>query len=107
MKCDTAVLNLLAIVALIVIFAYGWRLQQLKQLVLRHVRRACQQADVILLDETVAVNKFSLAQLLGRRTWVFEFTATGGERYQGHAYTQHHRFLRVELPPHRFTEGAP
>lgn len=82
-------------------------MQQLKSFVLRGVQRHCLQANVILLDETVALNKLSLAQLLGRRTWTFEFTVTGGERYQGHAYTKHHRLVRITLPPHRFAAENP
>ena len=57
--------------------------------------------------QTVGLKRFRLARdERGRwglwRIYAFEFTVTGGERYQGETRLRGERVHSVVLPPHRF-----
>ena len=68
--------------------ALFWRSQRIRETALRATRRHCEREEVLLLDQTVGLKRFRLARdERGRwglwRIYAFEFTVTGGERYQG------------------------
>ena len=93
------------VTAVVVIAALFWRSHGIRERALVHTRRFCQREQVEFLDDTVGLEKLTLAKDRHgkRRITRFEFTVTGGERYPGHTYVQGGQVQRVELPPHRYT----
>lgn len=100
-------LNVVFLFLLVFIFTYSWKHQRLKLHVLKQVRLYCREVGVTLLDETVALHKRSFFSLAGKRSWRFEFTVTGAERYVGEVLTHQFHIHRITLPPHRFTTPPP
>lgn len=97
---------------LIAVFAFGallwlwWNAQGAKQRALQATRAYCKQVHVQLLDDAVALRGFWLKRdNSGRwRTWRsynFEFTSTGFERYSGRIILLGHRVEHIYLEPHR------
>lgn len=105
MNLNLADVVLLAMVAI----AAGlfWRGRRIHEMTVRITRRHCQREEVLLLDETVALKKIRLRRdhLGRRRLWrlyTFEFTVTGGERYNGETQVLGDQVSQITLPPHRF-----
>lgn len=99
--------DLLLLAALAIGAALFWRSQRIRETALRATRRHCEREEVVLLDQTVGLKRFRLARdERGRwglwRIYAFEFTVTGGERYQGETRLRGERVHSVVLPPHRF-----
>lgn len=97
-------------VALILFFAVGvcwwWRAHAVKEMVLNIVRKHCKEMDVQLLDDTVVLRGFWFKRdanqsLRIRRSYEFEFTTTGDERYHGNAVVLGMRLEAIQLEPHR------
>ncbi|MBA4719820.1 MAG: DUF3301 domain-containing protein [Alcanivorax sp.] len=100
--------DLLLLSALCIAAALFWRAQKIRESALLATRRHCQREDVMLLDETVALRRVRVRRDPGRglcllRCYSFEFTVTGGERYQGETRMLGPRVLSITLPPHRFS----
>ena len=60
-----------------------------KEVAHKQSKQLCQQHDVLLLDDTVALRRMRLSRhRTGKiglyRRFVFEFTSDGNERYYGH-----------------------
>lgn len=92
--------------------AWIWRGMGLHDRALTIARRHCQQANVQLLDESVALSRLRPGR--GRhgrpgltRRYAFEFTVTGERRYAGFVELHGQTLMRVELAPHPFPEDAP
>lgn len=86
---------------------YWWRALGTKELALQAARRACEKADVDLLDQSVClsglgVQRDSQGRLRLRRTFSFDFTATGEGRYRGRIVLLGQRTESVAFEPHRF-----
>lgn len=84
-----------------------WQGRQVHEIAVRLTRRHCEREEVLLLDETVSLKKLRLRRdAHGRlrlwRLYTFEFTVTGGERYNGETRVIGARVASVTLPPHRF-----
>lgn len=62
--------------------------------------RACADADLQFLDDTVSVG-LSLRRLALRRTYRFEFTDTGDRRLEGEVVLMGHKVESVNLEPYR------
>ena len=94
------------------------RQQQARLLALHAVRRHCQQEDVQLLDDTLVLERIRIRRIPclqlvkgeGRsqpggwrfvRTYRFEFSSTGDERYQGLLTLSGWRVAKLELQAHR------
>lgn len=85
-----------------------WRAHGLRERALAITRRYCQQQHVMLLDESVGLQKLRLKKTAPRqwrlvRTYGFEFTVSGAERYQGHITLISGYAPAIYLPPHRFS----
>jgi hypothetical protein len=85
---------------------WWWRAYAVKESVLQIVRRHCKAMDVQLLDDTVALRGMWLKRdahgsLRVRRSYVFEFTSTGDERYHGDAVMLGLYLETIQLEPHR------
>ena len=68
---------------------YLFKALRVRELALFAARRACQEADVQLLDQTVSVKRISLSRdQQGRwrvwRQYQFEYSVEGYERQRGH-----------------------
>ena len=83
-----------------------WNAQGVKQAALAATRRYCKKMEVQLLDDVVSLrgfwfkrNKRGALQLW--RSYNFEFTATGDERYGGQIVLIGRQIESIELAPHR------
>ena len=73
------------------------------------VKSHCQKMDVQLLDEYVALNglwfkRDKIGKLKTWRSYQFEFTSTGNERYNGKVVMLGQFVLSIQLDPHVFQE---
>ena len=83
-----------------------WNAQGAKQQALQATRSYCQRMDVQLLDDVVALRGFWFKRDGGGsirlwRSYNFEFTATGHERYTGRIVLLGKRIEHIQLDPHR------
>lgn len=96
-----------AIFALFVIFLMlWWNAQGIKQRALQAIKAHCKTMDVQLLDDGVVLHGFwfkrdSRGSLHLWRSYDFEFTATGNERYRGQIVLLGRRVENIRLQPHR------
>lgn len=97
-------------IALLLLFTTGvywwWRAQAVKEVALRVAREHCRSLDVQLLDESVVLRGFWLKRDTGgtlcvRRSYVFEFTSTGDDRYHGCVVMLSMTMETIQLEPHR------
>lgn len=94
------------ILGLAMVAFWWWRAHAVKEMVLRIVRKHCKDMDVQLLDDTVVLRGLWLKRdgdnsLRVRRSYEFEFTSTGDERYHGSAVVLGLRLEAIQLEPHR------
>ena len=80
--------ELLLIVILLGVFGFWWDSIGVKEVARHSAKQACQQADVQLLDDTVAVSRIrvrrdSTGKLKFYRQYRFDFTPDGEQRFQG------------------------
>ncbi|MCR8924068.1 DUF3301 domain-containing protein [Dasania sp. GY-MA-18] len=98
--------DLLLLAAFITLLVYWWRAQGVKQQAFAAVKKHCKEMDVQLLDEGVALRGFwckrdEQGRLKLWRSFVFEFSSTGNERYQGRVIMLGQEIEKIELQPHR------
>lgn len=72
-------------------------------------RNACDKAQVLFLDDTVALNKIRLkrnsnGQMSIYRQYQFEFTSDGERRYRGQLALLGRRLLSLEMEAYRDPE---
>ena len=78
----------------------------MKELALRATKKYCKDMDVELLDDTVVLRGFWLKRDSGShirmwRSFDFEFTTTGDERYPGRIVLLGQTIENIQLAPHR------
>lgn len=97
-------------IALLLLFAsaayWWWRGYAMKEVALRAARMHCRSFDVQLLDESVVLRGLWLKRDAGgnprvRRSYTFEFTSTGDERYHGCIVMLGAAVETIQLEPHR------
>ncbi len=83
-------LSLKSLLVLLALFAAGlavWRNWQARERAERLARETCRRMGVQLLDETVAQKRWRLVRQAGRwmlrRTYAFEFSRNGADRWPG------------------------
>jgi hypothetical protein len=105
----------LADVAILLLFgaasAWLWRGHGIRERALALVRRHCQQAEIILLDDNVALQRLRwLADSRGRRrlarVYGFEFTVTGEQRHTGSISMFGLHLGKIELAAHPVSNPA-
>ncbi len=85
------------------LIVYYWSLtQKLKQLAYTAAHSRCKEAGIQLLDQTVVMSKIRLKNVVGRgirfqRVYLFEFTSTGEQRYQGRVVIHGKHILEIKL----------
>ena len=97
---------------LIILFAsavaWWWRGYAVKEVALQATRAHCREMQVQLLDESVVMcglwfRRDAGGSLRVRRSFEFEFTSTGDERYHGCTVTLGPRVESIQLQPHRLS----
>jgi len=94
--------DLFFITLLLLIGFYWSSSMKAREIAFNAVKAYCQKVDVLLLDEYVALNALWLRRdKLGKvRTWrsyQFEFTPTGEERYNGKVVMLGNKVLSIQL----------
>ena len=85
---------------------YWLRARDLKQLALVAASNHCKSLNLSLLDETVVLKRIKPmrspeGKLALTRTYYFDFSSNGEDRYQGEISLAGKRILQIKLPPHR------
>lgn len=85
---------------------YWLSARTMKEMALQAVRRHCQQMNLELLDESVVLKGYwlkrdPLGQMRLWRSYVFDFSSTGDDRYQGRIIFLGKHVEAVHIPPHR------
>jgi len=83
-----------------------WNAQGVKQQALQATKAYCKKMEVQLLDEGLVLKGFWLKRgnrgsLCLWRSYNFEFTSTGNERYSGLIILLGRRVESIQLDPHR------
>lgn len=92
---------------LLCLFAWHWwNSMKVREVALRAAKAHCRQLDLQMLDESMALRGFwfrrdERGNFRAWRSYLFEFTSTGDERYRGKVVTLGFKVLNIELPPHR------
>jgi len=102
--------DLILIVLLLGAYLYWFNGQQAKEIALKAVRANCLNLDVQMLDEYVALNGIWLkrdqaGKMRVRRVFLFEFSSTGNERYNGVCIMLGRRVESIQMEPYRFEES--
>ncbi|MDQ7091226.1 MAG: DUF3301 domain-containing protein [Methylococcales bacterium] len=77
-----------------------------RETALNAAKRHCQKLELQMLDECVALTAFWIkrnkkGQFEGWRSYSFEFSSTGLERYQGKLTLLGSTIIAIELEPYR------
>ena len=107
-------MNLLTLVVLLAIGLMLWPLwqrgQRAKLQVLQYLRRECGKEGLQLLDDTVQQTglrwRWNQGRPLAIRTYRFEFSAAGDDRYPGEVILEGRRLASLTLASHN-DEGNP
>lgn len=83
-----------------------WNAQGVKQIALSATKAYCKKMDVLLLDDGIALRGFWVkrnraGKLCLWRSYDFEFTSTGDERYAGTIILLGRLVEDIRLQPHR------
>ncbi len=103
--------DLTALFVFLGVLAYFWRAQGTRELALRATRKHLKEQQLQLLDGNVALRALwckrdANGQIKLWRRYIFEFTATGHERYKGQVVTLGNHIEGFELEPHRFPDDV-
>ncbi len=84
-----------------------WQSQEIKVLAKAAAERQCRELGLQYLDDSIILRGIAPNHLFkGRpcllRRYVFEFSSTGDERYEGRVTTLGRRVTSVEVDAHRF-----
>jgi hypothetical protein len=96
----------LVVIALAALAAnHWWRARGFKSQALELAWKRCQLLQLQLLDQSVVLKKIRLQRgesgsLQWRRTYDFEFSSTGTDRYRGTLVLAGARLLSIEMEPH-------
>lgn len=98
---DILVFSLIAVFLML-----GWNAQGVKQIALSATKAHCKKMDVLLLDDGIALRGFWIkrnraGKLCLWRSYDFEFTSTGDERYAGTIILLGRMVEDIQLQPHR------
>ncbi len=91
-------------------YLYWFNAQQVKESALKAVRAHCLNLEVQMLDEYVALNSIRLNRdptgiMRVRRRFLFEFSSTGNERYNGVCIMLGQRVESIQMEPYRIDES--
>lgn len=98
--------DIILIIVLVLFFLYWFDSQKIKEIALNAVRDRCLLNEVQLIDSYVALNSFRLkrddsGKICITRSFSFEFTSTGNERYNGTVVMSGSRVQSIYMQPYR------
>ncbi|MGZ4982284.1 MAG: DUF3301 domain-containing protein [Methylobacter sp.] len=101
--------DLILIVLLLSAYLYWFNAQQVKEIALKAVRANCLNLEVQMLDEYVAldsvrVKRDQTGKMRVQRIFLFEFSSTGNERYNGVCIMLGRRVEVIQMEPYRFDD---
>jgi hypothetical protein len=87
-------------------YGYWFNAQKVKEIALATVRDYCLAMEVQMLDGYVALNGIRLkkdktGKMQVRRSFLFEFSSTGNERYNGAVLMLGRRVESIYMEPYR------
>ncbi len=97
----------LTLIFLLLLIGWFWSSSMAaRERALHAVARYCQKMQLQLLDDCVALNGFWIkrdgkGRLQPWRAYLFEFSSTGAERYQGKIVFLGHQIESIYLDPYR------
>jgi hypothetical protein len=100
----------IVLIALLLAGYLYWRhAQQVKEAAFSAARRHCRLCEVQMLDDYVALSRCSLKRdKTGKfrllRHFIFEFSSTGEDRYQGVCIMKGTDVVAIEMPAYRFPQ---
>jgi hypothetical protein len=102
--------DLILIALLLSAYLYWFNGQRVKEVALQAVRANCLNREVQMLDEYVALNGIRLqrdktGKMQLQRTFLFEFSSTGNERYNGVCIMLGRRVESIQMEPYRLEES--
>lgn len=86
--------------------AFWWQSQGVKQRALKACRRYCETSNLQMLDDSLVLKHLKLRRnksgaLSFCRTYEFEFSSTGGERYHGEIKVHGNEVPHISTEVHR------
>jgi len=104
MYLDLQALFWLCIIVLLI--HHWWQSQKIKEIALQHTLRKCKELDLQLLDASINLRGLWLkrdneGKIRIWRSYNFEFSSTGDERYPGKVVMLGNRITNFEMAPHR------
>jgi len=99
--------DLILIVLLLTAYLYWLDGQKVKEIAFKAVRAHCLSLEVQMLDEYVALESVrskrdQSGKMRIRRIFLFEFSSTGNERYNGICFMLGQRVEAIQMEPYRF-----
>lgn len=101
--------DLILIALLLGAYLYWFNGQRVKEVALKAVTENCQKLEVQMLDEYVALSGIRLkrdqaGKMCLQRTFLFEFSSTGNERYNGICIMLGPQVESIQMEPYRFDD---
>jgi hypothetical protein len=99
--------DLILIALLLGAYLYWFNGQRVKEVALKAVTENCQKLEVQMLDEYVALSDIRIkrdqaGKMRLQRTFLFEFSSTGNERYNGICIMLGRQVESIRMEPYRF-----
>ncbi|MDC8830393.1 DUF3301 domain-containing protein [Alteromonas gilva] len=99
-------MNLFDVVLLVALFAAGtffWRIRSISEYASQYLKHYCEQQNLQLISVARKTTKPMVyrGKLDWRSDFIFEFSATGDDCYQGFITMNGRTVVKTELPPHR------
>jgi hypothetical protein len=101
--------DLILIVLLLCAYLYWLDGQRVKEIAFKAVRTHCLSLELQMLDEYVALDGVRLkrdqtGKMRVSRIYLFEFSSTGNERYNGVCVMLGRRVEAIQMEPYRFDD---
>ncbi|MFC3151677.1 DUF3301 domain-containing protein [Litoribrevibacter euphylliae] len=98
--------DLVVIFALLLCMLLWWQSRGSKEVAYRAARSYCHKMDVELLDQAISLRRYWFKRddngtLKPWRSYYFEFSVDGSDRYQGRVIMLGQQIQKIELEPHR------
>ena len=92
-------------------YLYWFNAQKTKEIALAAARSHCRAMEVQMLDDYVALNTLRLSRAKSgnmqlRRAFLFEFSSTGNERYNGTVIMQGRQIESITMEPYRIEQAG-
>ncbi len=105
----TNMTDIIAIIALLLLGQFWWSAMQAREQALQAVLLYCQKMEITLLDDCVALTaawfkRDKQGKWRAWRSYSFEFTVTGYERYQGKIILLGSQLESITTQPYRIRD---